>query len=292
MKFACIHQHRGAFPLGLMCRVLAVARSGYYAWWHRAPSARARATAPLVAQIRAAHAASHGTYGSPRIHAVLRATGQRVGRHRVAHLMRAAQVVGRPRRRRPRAAPRAAPRAMVGATANHLARRFAVARWQPDQAWVADLTYVPTREGALGLNVVLDLASRRVVGWAMGAAPDSALAGAALRMALAQRRPAAGWLHHSDQGSQFTATAYQALLQRAGAVVSCSRPGNCWDNAVMESFFHTLKGECGGPGRFPTRAAARQAIFAYLEIWYNRQRRHSSLGYRSPAEYEQQRSQA
>jgi len=288
VKFACIHQHRGAFPLGLMCRVLAVARSGYYAWCQRAPSARARATLPLVGAIRAVHAASHGTYGSPRIHAALRAAGQRVGRHRVARLMRVAQVVGRPRRPRPRARPLG----LGGLATNRLARQFAVARWQPDQAWVADLTYVPTREGALGLNVVLDLASRRVVGWAMGPTTDSALAGAALRMALAQRRPAAGWLHHSDQGSQFTAAAYQALLQRAGAVVSCSRPGNCWDNAVMESFFHTLKGECGGPGRFPTRAAARQAIFAYLEIWYNRQRRHSSLGYRSPVEYEQYRSQA
>ena len=288
MKYACIHQHRGAFPLGLMCRVLAVARSGYYAWCRRPPSARARATLPLVAQIRAVHAASDGTYGSPRIHAELRATGQRVGRHRVARLMRVAQVVGRSRRRRPRV-PR---RGMVSAAANRLARQFAVARWQPDQAWVADLTYVPTREGALGLNVVLDLASRRVVGWAMGSAPASALAETALRMALAQRRPTAGWLHHSDQGSQFTAAAYQALLHRAGAVVSCSRPGNCWDNAVVESFFHTLKGECGGPGRFPTRAAARQAIFVYLEIWYNRQRRHSSLGYRSPVEYEQHRWQA
>lgn len=288
MKFACIHQHRGAFPLGLMCRVLDVARSGYYAWCRRPPSARARATLPLLGQIRAVHAASHGTYGSPRIHAELRATGQRVGRHRVARLMRAAQVVGRPRRRRPRA-PQWGTR---GSAANHLARQFAVDRWQPDQVWVADLTYVPTREGALGLNVVLDLASRRVVGWAMGAVPDSALAVAALRMALAQRRPAAGWLHHSDQGSQFTAATYQALLQRAGAVVSCSRAGNCWDNAVMESFFHTLKGECGGPGRFPSRTAARQAVFAYLEIWYNRHRRHSSLGYRSPVEYEQHRLQA
>jgi putative transposase len=288
VKYACIHQHRGAFPLGLMCRVLAVARSGYYAWCRRPPSARARATLPLLAQIRAVHAASHGTYGSPRIHAELRATGQRVGRHRVARLMRGAQVVGRPPRRRPRAPPWGT----RGSAANRLARQFAVARWQPDQAWVADLTYVPTREGALGLNVVLDLASRRVVGWAMGAAPDSALAVAALRMALAQRRPAAGWLHHSDQGSQFTAAAYQALLERAGAVVSCSRPGNCWDNAVIESFFHTLKGECGGPGRFPSRAAARQAVFTYLEVWYNRHRRHSSLGYRSPVEYEQHRWQA
>jgi len=288
VKYACIHQHRGAFPLGLMCRVLAVARSGYYAWCRRPPSARARATLPLLAQIRAVYAASHGTYGSPRIHAELRATGQRVGRHRVARLMRGAQVVGRPPRRRPRAPPWGT----RGSAANRLARQFAVARWQPDQAWVADLTYVPTREGALGLNVVLDLASRRVVGWAMGAAPDSALAVAALRMALAQRRPAAGWLHHSDQGSQFTAAAYQALLERAGAVVSCSRPGNCWDNAVIESFFHTLKGECGGPGRFPSRAAARQAVFTYLEVWYNRHRRHSSLGYRSPVEYEQHRWQA
>jgi len=288
VKYACIHQHRGAFPLGLMCRVLAVARSGYYAWCRRPPSARARATPPLVAQIRAVHAASHGTYGSPRIHAELRATGHPVGRHRVAGLMRAAQVVGRPQRRRPRPLQEG----LRGSAANRLARQFAVARWRPDQAWVADLTYVPTREGALGLNVVLDLASRRVVGWAMGSAPDSTLAGAALRMALAQRRPAAGWLHHSDQGSQFTAAAYQVLLQQAGAVVSCSRPGNCWDNAVVESFFRTLKGECGGPGRFPTRAAARQAVFAYLEIWYNRHRRHSSLGYRSPVEYEQYRWQA
>ena len=154
-----------------MCRVLAVARSGYYAWCRRPPSARARATFPLVAQIRAVHAASHGTYGSPRIHAELRAAGQRVGRHRVARLMRAAQVVGRPRRRRPRVSPWGT----RSSAANRLARQFAVARWQPDQVWVADLTYVPTREGALGLNVVLDLASRRVVGWAMGSAPDSAL---------------------------------------------------------------------------------------------------------------------
>ncbi len=266
-----------------MCRVLAVSRSGYYAWCERPLSARAHADQQLGLAIRAVHAASRRTYGSPRVQAELGAQGWRCGRHRVARLMRAAGLAGQPRRR------------FRGTTdsghafpvvANTLARQFAVAR--PNQVWAADLTYVPTDEGWLYLAVVLDLASRRVVGWAMQARLTEGLALDALHMALGQRRPGGGLVHHSDRGSQYASRAYQAALARQGIHPSMSRRGNVGDNAVVESFFATVKTELVHQRHYRSRREAQADLFDYLELWYNRRRRHSALGYLSPAAFERQ----
>ncbi len=278
-----MQRHRREFPLGLMCRVLAVSRSGYYAWARRPPSRRTHTDQQLSTAIGAVHAASRRTYGSPRVQAELVAHGWRCGRHRVARLMRAAGLTGH-RRRRWRVTTDS--RHGHPVAANTLARQFAVARL--DQVWVADLTYVPTDEGWLYLAVVLDLASRRVVGWAMAPRLTRPLALAALEMALRQRRPAGGLLHHSDRGSQYASADYQARLARHGLQVSMSRPGDVWDNAMAESFFATLKTELVHQRHFRTRHEARAELFEYIEIWYNRRRRHSALGYLSPAAYEQQ----
>lgn len=283
MKYACIQRHRREFPLGLMCRVLAVARSGYYAWARRAPSPRVALEQQLSTAIRAVHVASRRTYGSPRVHAELAAQGWRCGRHRVARLMRAAGLAS-PRRRRWCVTTDSRHRYPVAA--NTLARQFGVAR--PDQVWAADLTYVPTDEGWLYLAVVLDLASRRVVGWAMATRLTAPLALAALEMALGSRRPAGRLLHHSDRGSQYASASYQARLAQQGIQVSMSRAGDVWDNAMAESFFATLKTELVHQRHFRTRHDARADLFEYIEIWYNRRRRHSALGYLSPAVYEQQ----
>jgi putative transposase len=273
-------------PVALSCRVLGVSRAGFYAWRERPPSARARADAALTAVIHAIHHESRGVYGSPRIHAELQATGRRHGRKRVARLMRQGGLAGchRPRRRRPRttvADPAAAP-------APNLVRRH-FDPLAPDRLWLADITYVPTGEGWLYLAAVLDAFSRRVVGWAMADHLRTELVLDALTMALATRRPAAGLVHHSDRGCQYTSLAFGRRLAEAGLVPSMSRTANCFDNAVAESFFATLKRELvDRPDRtpWPDRAAARQAIFDYVEIFYNRRRRHSTLRYLSPAAYE------
>lgn len=266
-----------------MCRVLAVSRSGYYAWCARPLSPRAQADQQLGLAIRAVHAASRRTYGSPRVQAELGAQGWRCGRHQVARLMRAAGLAGQHRRRGRGTTDSGHAFPVV---ANTLARQFAVAR--PNQVWAADLTYVPTDEGWLYLAVVLDLASRRVVGWAMQARLTEAVALAALRMALGQRRPGGGLVHHSDRGSQYASRAYQAELARQGIQPSMSRRGNVWDNAVVESFFATVKTELVHQRHYRSRREAQADLFAYLELWYNRRRRHSALGYLSPAAFERQ----
>jgi putative transposase len=275
----------GHHPVALSCRVLGVSRAGYYAWRGRGPSARARADAELTAVIHRLHAESRGTYGAPRIQADLRGEGRRHGRKRVARLMRQAGLAGcHRRRRRPRttvADPAAAP------APNRVQRDFTPPA--PDRLWLADITYVPTEEGWLYLAAVLDAFSRRVVGWAMTDHLRTELVLDALELALRQRRPAAGLVHHSDRGCQYSALAFGRRLAESGLVPSMSRTGNCWDNAVAESFFATLKRELvDRPDRpaWPTRAAARQAIFEYVEVFYNRQRRHSTLHYLSPAAYE------
>lgn len=284
MKYACIACHRGEFPVRLMCRVLGVSVSGFYAARQREPSQRAQQDQVLRLQVRAVHRWSRRRYGAPRVHRELVTRGTRVGKKRVARLMREDGLVGRRPRRfvrttQARAGDLVAP--------NRLARQFGVDQVPgPNRVWVSDLTYVPTREGWLFLAIVLDLASRRVVGWAMRETLEEDLALAALRMALTDRRPSPGLLHHSDRGSQYTGGAYQALLAAHGLVASMSKKGDCWDNAVAESFFATLEVELILEADWSTRAAARQAIFAYLETWYNRERRHSSLGYRSPVQYE------
>ena len=268
-----------------MCRVLELSRSGYYAWRSRRPSARIQEDQRLREQIRGVHRASRARYGSPRVHAELRVQGIRCARKRVARLMRAEGLKARSWRRA-----RARPLGLSSSTAaeNRLQRRFAVEQIPGlDRVWVSDLTFVPTQEGWLYLAVVLDLASRRVIGWAMQRSPEAALAERALTMAVLARRPPAGALHHSDQGVQYRAQSYQALLADHALVPSMSRRGNCWDNAVAESFFATLEKELLQHERFRTRREARVALFEFIEIWYNRQRRHSTLGYCTPAEFEE-----
>jgi len=286
MKYACIAAHRDRYPVRLLCRALGVSPTGFYAARRRAPSARARRDQVLRLHVRAAHAKSRRTYGAPRVHAELQALGMPVARKRVARLMREEGLVGlRPRRWvRTTDSQHAQPVAP-----NVLNRHFGVDHVTGlDQVWVSDLTYVPTREGWLYLAIVLELASRRVVGWAMRETLDADLALAALRMALADRRPVPGLLHHSDRGSQYACGEYRALLAAHGLEASMSKKGDCWDNAVAESFFATLETEVIMEADWPTREAARQAIFAYIETWYNRERRHSSLGYRSPVQYERE----
>lgn len=285
MKYACIAQHQDSFAVSLMCRVLVVARSGFYAWRRRAPSARARGDAQLRVAIRAIHAASRGRYGRPRIHRALQNQGMRVGAKRVGRLLHAEGLRGKRARRFVRAlASPASPR-----PPNHLARRFAVSQVPgPDRIWVVDATACWTQQGWLYLAVVLDLASRRVVGWAAGPRLDQALTVQALARAVALRQPAPGWLHHSDQGVCYTGAAYQALLAHCRGRVSFSRRGNCWDNAVIESFFATLKVELVRDAQWATRAQARVELAAYLDGWYNFERQHSSLGYLSPVAYERQ----
>jgi putative transposase len=293
-RCAFIRAHRGEHPIRRLCQVLGVSRAGYYAWHTRqqqAPRPRAVADAVLARRIAQVHTASRARYGSPRIHAELRATGVACSRKRVARLMREHQLAGK-RRRRFRVSTTDARHAEPVAP-NHLARQFAVATiGGPDRVWAADYTGIPTRHGLLYLAVVLDLYSRRVVGWAMRHTQDHGLVLDALAMALGQRQPRPGLVHHSDRGRQYASTAYQTQLTAGGLQASMSRVGDCWDNAVVESFFATLKTELVAGTDWRTRDEARQALFEYLEVWYNRRRRHSTLGYLSPAEFEQQRTTA
>jgi putative transposase len=283
--FRFIAAAAGRRPVALSCRVLGVSRAGFYAWRERPPSARARADAELTAIIHRLHGENRGVYGSPRIHAELRAGGRRHGRKRVARLMRPAGLRGCPRPRRRPCTTVADPAAT--AAPNLVQRRFDPLA--PDRVWLADITYVPTEEGWLYLAAVLDAFSRRVVGWAMADHLRTELVLDALDLALASRRPAAGLVHHSDRGCQYTALAFGRRLAESGLVPSMSRTANCFDNAVAESFFAPLKRELvDRPDRapWPTRAAARQALFEYVEGFYNRRRRHSTLRYLSPAAYE------
>lgn len=287
MKYAAIQAHRKEFPLALMCRVLGVSRAGFYAQRKRGPSARAKRDEELRAQIRTAHYQSRRTYGSPRVHAELQAAGERCGRKRVARLMREEGLRVKVRRRsRPQTTDS---RHSHPVAENVLARRFAVTEIAAtNRVWAGDITYVPTREGWLYLAVILDLASRRVVGWAMGQTLEASLAISALQMAVAARYPASGLLHHSDRGVQYAACSYQVVLARCQMVQSMSRRANCYDKAVVESFFATLEWELIERSDWQTRDEARLAIFEYIECWDNQKRRHSSLGYLSPVAYEQQ----
>lgn len=298
MKYACIRQYREVYPVRLMCRALDVSPAGYYAAQQRTtrgPTARAQRDAVLGVHVRAAHAASHGTYGAPRIHAELQAQGLRVAKKRVARLLGEGGLVARRPRRRVRTTDA---RHREPLAPNRLERSFAPAPLGAppaavlDCVWVSDVTYVRTREGWLYLAAVLDLASRRVVGWALDATLDASLPCAALRRALAARRPRPGLVHHSDRGAQYAGAAYRALLAEAGAVASMSRKGDCWDNAVVESFFSTLKSELLPRRPLPTQAEARTAIAQYIEGWYNPRRRHSTLGYLSPIAFERALTQS
>jgi putative transposase len=283
MKFAFIAEHRACYPVARLCRTLEVTASGYYAWRRRSPSPRLVANQALLVAIRASHAQSQRTYGSPRVHADLVAQGQRCSRKRVARLMRQDRLQARPRRRfRPQTTQ---VDGSLPVAPNRLGRPFQAGA--PNQTWLSDITYVATAEGWLYLAVVLDLYSRRVVGWAMDSHLATPLVLAALRLAFGRRQPTTTLLHHSDRGSQYASAAYQAALADRGAQASMSRAGYCYDNAPMESFFATLKVERVYQCRYQTRAEARQDIVAYIEGFYNPTRRHSALGYRSPMEFEQ-----
>lgn len=283
-----ITRHRREFPLRLMCRVLEVAPSGYYAWRKRPPSLHALADAVLMARVRCIFADSGETYGAVRTLHELRAQGVRTSKKRVARLQREAQLVARPPKRRWVRTTDSRHEAPIAP--NHLQQQFTVTT--PNTVWASDITYLPTRTGWAYLAVVLDLASRRCVGWSVQETLATTLPLAALRMALITRRPTPGLVHHSDRGSQYAGAAYQALLARHGAVPSMSGAGNCYDNAVVESFFSTLEFELLRKQDWATPADARAAVGRYIEGWYNVRRRHSTLGYRSPVGYEAQVLQA
>jgi len=279
--FAFIRAEQAHYPVRTMCDVLAVSPSGYYAWRSRPLlTPQVRANRGLRVRIRALHAASHGRYGSPRIHRALQAEGTRVGRNRVIRVMRAEQIQGRPRRRF-----RVTTQADAAATPapNLLKQVFHAAA--PNQVWTADITAIPTGEGWVYLAVLLDLYSRRVVGWAMRPTLETELVCAAWHMAVGRRQLGAGLIHHSDRGAQYTSDRYQALLRERAVTCSMSRRGNCFDNAPTESFFRTLKVELADDG-WPTRHAATHAIANFIEGFYNTQRLHSSLDYQSPAAFE------
>lgn len=281
MKYAFIAYYEKKYPLKQICKVLKVSRSGYYDWKKRPMSPHEQANQELLAQIKSIYQISHGTYGSPRVHAYLHRHGWQCGRNRVARLMRENKIVARKSHRRhpmttqQRLGSRIAP--------NLLNREFSAQL--PNQKWVTDITYIDTAEGWLYLAVILDLHSRRVVGWSMSDQLDSNLTDSAWQMALFTRQPPPGLLHHSDRGSQYTSENYLQQLADQQCQVSMSRTGNCYDNAVMESFFSTLKEECATV-QFESKASARTCIFEYIEGWYNRQRLHSSLDYVSPVEFE------
>jgi putative transposase len=281
VRFAFIATEKANYPVALMCRVLKVSRSGYYAWRGRPAANHTAEDQRLALEVGAIYAESRGCYGSPRVHAELRARGQRTGRKRVARLMRAASLRARERRHFRRTTDSRHGMAIKG---NLLARRFAMLT--PNAGWVTDITYLWTLEGWLYLAVILDLFSRRIVGWALSERLERTVALEALEMAVTERQPAGGLLHHSDRGSQYASQEYQRLLERHGIVSSMSRSANCWDNAVAESFFATLKLELVYRCQWRTRAEAHSAVFEYIELFYNRQRRHSALGYLCPVEFE------
>ena len=283
MTFRFIEDHREVFLVRVMCSVLRVSASGYYAWRGRPESARARANKTLVEDIRRVHAGSRRRYGSPRVHASLRAEGKRVGCNRVARLMHEHGIQAH--RKRPFRKTTDSNHAFPSAP-NLLDRQFTSAV-APNQVWLADMTYIATGEGWLYLAAILDLFSRKVVGWAMSETMPQELTLAALNMAIINRKPGLGLLHHSDRGSQYAAHAYRRVLDEHGIRCSMSRKGNCWDNAPMESFFGGLKTELDGDSPFETRQAARTAIFRAIEGWHNRERLHSSLGYMTPASKEE-----
>lgn len=281
MKYASIDRCRNKYSAHMMCRLLGVSRSGYYASKTRAESARARQDRELMPQIRRVHSASRGVYGSPRIQAELVAEGIHVGHHKVAKLMRLARLRGCPKRRF-RLTTQRDPRHKVAK--NLLNQNFCVAT--PNQRWVADITYISTRQGWLYLAVVIDLHSRRVVGWSMSRWMSRRMVIDALRMAIDSRQPQGPLIHHSDRGGQYTSDDFQDELDKHGIQCSMSSTGNCYDNAVAESFFGVLKRERVNRTRYRTREQARSDIFEYIEVFYNRRRRHGYLGNVSPVDFE------
>lgn len=283
MKYAFIAAHVKVFSLGLMCRVLGAPRSGYYAWLKRPVSKREIRDQELLEKIKAIHKESKKRYGSPRIHNQLMIDGERCGIRRVERLMSANGICGKQERKYVATTDS---RHDLPVAENILDRKFQVE--EPNLVWSSDITYIPTDEGWLYLATVLDLCSKVVVGWSMSDSLEKGLVADALNMAYRQRQPCVGLIHHSDRGSQYASESYRQLLNDCGMRISMSRKGNCWDNAVSESFFATLKKELIHHEHYRTRAEARRAIFEYIEVFYNRWRLHSSLGYMSPLNYEKQ----
>lgn len=279
-RYAFIEGEKANHSIRMLCQVMQVSRSGYYDWLRRPPSARALENQALLDDIRRIHTESYGRYGQRRIQRSLASCGKPIGRNRLARLMNQAGIRSQ-RRRRFRATTDSNHTRPVAA--NVLAREFNVAA--PNAVWTGDITYIWTGEGWLYLAVLIDLFSRRLVGWSLGARIDTELTRRALRMALVQRRPEAGWIHHSDRGVQYASKDYTDELKQAGATISMSRKGDCWDNAPSESFFASLKTELVHLERFETRDEAIGAILRYL-VWYNAHRLHSTLDYASPNEFE------
>ncbi len=283
MRYACIDLRRNRYPVRMMCRLLRVSRSGYYAWRTRPESSRAQSDRGLMAEIRRVHRDSKGVYGSPRVHAELAANGIRVGRHKVARLMRLERLRGCPRRRF-RVTTQRDPSHPVAR--NLLKQDFSSVA--PNQVWAADITYIPTHQGWLYLAVVMDLYSRRIVGWSMSRWMSRRIVLAALRMAIDARNPESPLIHHSDRGGQYTSDDFRGELAKHGIACSMSGSGNCYDNAAVESFFGLLKRERVNRVRYRTRDEARADLFDYIEVFYNRKRRHGYLGNISPADFEKQ----
>jgi len=257
LRFAFVRDHREIFPIVLMCTVLEISRSGFYAWSKREPSERSQSDARMTELIREVHKNSREIYGAPRVHQALKAGGVECGRNRTARLMREDGLQSKTKR-----------------------------KFIPNAIWVSDITYIWTDEGWLYLATTMDLFSRGVVGWAMDSRMKTSLVISALDMALKSRSPMEGLIHHSDRGVQYAAKPFQEMLQEHGIVCSMSRKGNCYDNAVQESFYHSLKTEVVHHERYRTRAEARASIFEYIESFYNRVRLHSTLGYKSPLQFE------
>jgi putative transposase len=282
VKFSFIKEHLCLYPLKIVCRVLEVSRSGYLAWRRRPQSAQAKRRKELAVKIAAVHQENRGAYGSPRVCQALLAKGQSVSENTVAKVMRQCGIRAKTKRK------------FVPCTtdANHnqpvadnlLDRQFEAEL--PNLKWAVDITYIPTAEGWLYLAAVIDLCSRRIVGWSMADHMRTELASDALSMAILHRNPGEGLLHHSDRGIQYASDDYQYLLQSHGMEASMSGKGDCWDNACMESFWATLKNELVNHEHYATREQARQSIFEYIEVFYNRKRLHSSLGYQSPEAFE------
>lgn len=284
MRYACIARHVGEFSVRLMCRVLEVSASGFYAWLTRPLSERSRANERLRLEIRAVHSASKRRYGAIKVQKQLNAQGVECGHNRVARLMRESGLRSK-RGRKFRVTTESGHSFPLAR--NELLRRFDLSmNKEIDRVWAADITYLSTAEGWLYLAVVMDLASRRVVGWSLDHRLERFLPLSALAMAMSKRRPERGLLHHSDRGSQYASAEYRSLLDDHGMIASMSRLGDCWDNAVVESFFATLKTELADESSWQTRDEAKRAIVEYIEVWYNRQRRHQTLGYLTPVQYE------
>jgi transposase InsO family protein len=282
VKFAFIEKHLTEYPTAIACDVLEVSRSGFYDWQVRLPSARAARREELAAKIQSIHLDNRQAYGSPRIFQALKAQGETVSENTVAKIMREEEI-------RAKSKKKFVPRTTDSCHEQPVAKNILDRRFQaelPNQKWAADITYIPTDEGWLYLAGVIDLCSRMIVGWSMADHMRSDLVEDALEMAIARRRPDEGLLHHSDRGVQYACEDYQYLLESNGIAASMSGKGDCWDNATMESFWSTLKAELVNHERYATREEARQSIFEYIEVFYNRKRLHSSLNYMSPEAFE------